>query len=147
MITLRYLAILPAAVFGFLLAFFVGKEILSWMVIGFCPNEMREGSHCYARWWLDVQDAVIAIFSGIGAILGVSFGALIAPGRRNVVAIIIYLIGFAVASFIAIWSNGFWWSFFSATIMGFLTMWRIANAANKLLKFVPALRAPGSAPL
>lgn len=127
---LRYIAIIPASLLGWLTAFLIGVEALDLAVLGFCPSELREGYDCYAHSWQLVEDCIIAVFAGISAFLTIGFGVRAAPARKTAVALYIYIVGSIIALVLAITMKLLLWPCSSALIMGFIAM-RIVQVRAK----------------
>ena len=93
---LRWLGIIPAAVAGWFLAFFIGHRVLG-IVDSLCPPEEIVSGDCVAPWYPLASQITICFGVGLSAVLVVAFATLVAPSHRQVVAWVSYGLGASVA--------------------------------------------------
>lgn len=103
-------------------AVLIGWEVLEILAVMYCPDGEREGAVCYARSWLPVQDAVIAIFSALSALLAVSFSVLVAPSHKVKVATCVYIVGASIAVWLGITAKSNLLPVLATLAAGFLTV-------------------------
>jgi hypothetical protein len=121
------MAVAPAALLGWVLAFWIGAHFLDWAVLIFCPQDEREGFDCYARSWRVVEETIISIFVGLSAVLAILFGVVAAPENKYFVAKIIYIIGFFLAVILSFVFKGFIWPLLSSIAAGFISVAILKN--------------------
>jgi hypothetical protein len=98
---LRWVAVIPAAIAGWPLAFAITAS-LHRMAFALCPSAMIVSGACTAPWFQVVEFGLSCIFASLAAILIVALPTLIAPGKRRVVAWSAFGVGSLFALYIGI---------------------------------------------
>ena len=98
---LRWLAVIPAAFAGWLLAF-VAVAGVHRLLLVLCPVESIVSGTCEADWFRSAESILMFCFSALAAVLVVVLPTLIAPSRRRAVAVLALIGGAACAVWLGI---------------------------------------------
>ena len=132
---LRWLAIVPACIFAWYLAIFVGLSMLT-TVEEFCPGAVVGSGQCTAVWYPSAERAVICLGVALAAFLLVAVASAIAPTHRIIVSRVALGIGTVAAAFIAIRTNAYL-ALASAISAGFLTTLAVASIEGRNARKTP----------
>jgi hypothetical protein len=88
----RWLIVIPAAVFGFFLAFAIGAMATSVLDRLCPPDEFFEG-FCSAPWYDSAFEVLVCACAAIAAFLVVSLASWAAPSHKRLVSWLAYLCG------------------------------------------------------
>ena len=125
---IRWFLVIPSAFIGWYCAVFIGLLLYS-VAESLCPPELIVSGMCTASWSAPVKNGIIIFGASISAILVLLFSVFIAPGKRKLVAKVIYFGGVAFALYAVYFSNA-WWAFISAIISGALFLLLLLRHLN-----------------
>ncbi len=92
---------------------------------------------CLATWHSPVTDGLVIFGASLAAVLAILFSVLIAPGRKALVAKVIFLGGAGMAIYFVI-ATSEWLAFLGAIVFGFITVILIQRNSTKL-ETIPSL--------
>lgn len=102
---LRWIGLLPAALAGWVLAFFIALAMFGWLD-SFCPPEEMVSGMCGASWYPLASQAVVCFGAGLSAFFVVGAAAWVAPSHRRVVAWVSFGVGASIAVLVGVVSGG-----------------------------------------
>jgi hypothetical protein len=117
---LRWIAVAPAGVAGWYIAFLVGLGILDGAT-RLCPAESMVSGACVAPWFPFISKVIFCVSTALAAILVVLLPALVAPGHRFAVACVAFGVGVLFASYFVLYTDAVA-EFVSAVAAGLLTV-------------------------
>jgi len=104
---LRWVAVLPAAYFGWVAAFLFGLVELR-VLDSFCPADQWESGMCIASWYEQGFLVAECLAAAVAAFLVVIFAAIVAPAHRVAVSRAAYLVGAAFACYFSFSASLYW---------------------------------------
>ncbi len=127
---------IPAAIAGWYISLFFGM-ILYFVADYICPPDLMVSGMCLATWHSPVTDGLVIFGASLAAVLAILFSVLIAPGRKALVAKVIFLGGAGMAIYFVI-ATSEWLAFLGAIVFGFITVILIQRNSTKL-ETIPSL--------
>ena len=140
--TFRWLMTVPVGVFGWFTGLFAGifiDSIGKWT----CPSEYVVSGNCNAPWSLLLHSMAYVIGASVAACAVVLLPTLMAPTRRDIVALVAFTVGLAFAIYLVIldgplegprdlwiWFTGVPFGF--AVLSGVGTVWLICRSNSSL---------------
>jgi hypothetical protein len=116
----RWIMVIPAAVIGWWLAIIIGLLLTN--VPGyFCPPELMISELCMASWYGPVMSEIMIFAASLSAVMTLLFAVLIAPGKRDLVAKVVFVAGSIYATYFA-FSISAWAEYAGAIIFGLFTL-------------------------
>lgn len=138
---LRYIMIIPSAIFSWLAAFFIGLQLEYLRTVLLCPDNLREGPNCYARGWEILPIWLVAVGAVLSALFVVFCSAITAPENKLLIAIYSYLVGIVLATLIVVITGYFITPYVAAIIAGWVAVLIVAHLTGTSLATVfPFLR-------
>jgi hypothetical protein len=123
---LRWVAVIPSAIGGWLIAFVVSLMLYR-VANHLCPSEYFISGYCMAPWFRYVERAILFIGAALSAVLVVALPAFVAPSRRRTVAWSALCIGTVAAASIG-WPMPA--ELFAAVIAGIVTAFVVQLALS-----------------
>lgn len=122
---IRWLLILPVSILGWYLVFIIGMGLLG-VIEKLCSEEQMISGRCTAYWYTNAKDALIILLAGLSAVIVVLVSYFLAPAHRSTTAIVAFLIGAAVATYVVI-DTGSWFEYAAAITGGLLTTFLVSR--------------------
>lgn len=122
---IRWIMVVPAAVIGWWLAIIFGLSLTHIPLI-FCPPELVESELCMASWYGPVMSGLMTFAAGLSAVMTMLFAVLVAPGRRELVAKVVFVAGFIYATYLA-FSLAAWAEYMGAVAFGLVTLYLLTK--------------------
>ena len=113
---LRWIALVPACLLAWVIAFLVGLRVLG-VVEGFCPPELVVSGMCGASWYPAAERATICFGVGLSAFLVVLASAITAPSQKVAFAQLALAVGTIIAAVMA-FSGDLYWELGAAVLSG-----------------------------
>jgi len=113
---LRWIALVPAAIAAWYVAFFAGLHLLS-IVDSYCPPELVVSGTCTADWYPTAEQIVICVGVGLSAFLVILTTAIVAPSHKVLFSRIALGVGVLVAAVMGI-AAGAYYELASAVLVG-----------------------------
>jgi len=120
---IRWICVVPAAVISWYAVLIIGMITLS-LINDFCPYGEVVSGLCFATWYDYAEQIIIIIFVGFSAALVVLTASWVAPGKKALVAVIVFLCGLLIALLLTI-HLGSWWELAAAISAGLLAVWQV----------------------
>jgi len=117
--------VIPGAVIGWWLAIIVGLSLAN-VPLYFCPPELVESELCMASWYGPVMSGIMIFAAALSAGMTMLFAVLVAPGRRDLVAKIVFVAGCVYATYLAI-SLATWAEYMGAVVFGLFTLYLLTK--------------------
>lgn len=118
---LRWLAVLPAAYAGWVVALVLGMCLHSFAEMFCSPNEVDSGM-CVASWFPYAVKIIFCFCSALAASLVVIFATVVAPSHRSFVARVTFIIGAIVAVYMGTQTSAYF-ELAAALLAGFVVTW------------------------
>ena len=116
----RWIMVIPAAIIGWWIAIIFGL-LLTNIPGYFCPPELLVSDLCMTSWYGPVMSGIMILAAALSAVLTLLFAVLTAPGKRDLVAIAIFLAGSIYATYFA-FSISAWAEYTGAIVAGLFTL-------------------------
>lgn len=126
---LRWIAVIPAGLLGWYIAFLAGFALLSGAT-NLCPAESMISGLCIAPWFHYAEAVIFCASTALAAFLVVTLPALVAPRRRSAVAWMAYVAGLMVAVYFVVYTAALL-EFVSAVAGGLLGVMGVAKVERK----------------
>jgi hypothetical protein len=125
--SLRYLLIIPSAIVGWFAAFFISLQLEHVRTVVFCPENLRDGTNCYAAGWEMLPIWLIAAGTALSAVFVVFCSAITAPANKLLIAIYTYFAGIVLATVILVITGYFLLPYLAAAIAGWIAVLIVAR--------------------
>lgn len=117
---LRWIAVVPAALLGWYMAFLAGLALLS-AATNLCPAESMVSGACVAPWFRYAEALIFCVSVALAAFLVVVLPVLVAPRWRSTVAWVAFVAGLMVAVYFVVYTAALL-EFVSAVVAGLLSV-------------------------
>jgi hypothetical protein len=117
---IRWIMVIPAAVIGWWLTIMVGLSLTNIPGL-FCPPELMVSDICMTSWYGPVMSGIMIFTAALSAVMTLLFAVLVAPSKRDLVAIIVFVAGSIYATYLA-YSISAWAEFTAAIVFGLFTL-------------------------
>jgi len=126
---LRWIAVIPAGVLGWYIAFLSGLVLLTGAT-NLCPTESMVSGAYTAPWFRYAEATIMCVTVALAAFLVVVFPAFVAPRRRSAVAWVAFAAGLMVAVYFVAYTAALL-EFVSAIVAGLVSVVGVMKAERR----------------
>ena len=132
---LRWVAVIPAGLLGWYIAFLAGFALLS-AATNLCPAESMVSGACIASWFRYAEALIFCMSAALAAFLVVVLPVFVAPRWKSAVAWVAFVAGLIVAVYFVVYTVALV-AFVSAVVAGLLSVMGVVKVERMRSNWEP----------